>query len=370
AAARPADAPKGAPDPTVALRDVENIESVKRGYVTRRLDLAGCKLLKASGLSPNRGDLVLARVDDIGHHRHLELISGRRARLFPGDEILLAFGERYATDQFHARLPDNLRKCHLVAAGGMASRVVARHASARRPTRITPLGLLVDATGRRLNLSDAALGPAPAPSARAKEPNVIVVVGCAMNSGKTTTAANIIRALRHARLRVAACKMTGTGSGGDCWLYKDAGADPVLDFTDAGFASTYNVPLAALEDAGRCLLGHLKAAAPDAIVIEIADGVFQQETNALLRTAFLKEATDSVVFAASDPIGAAAGVQLLASFGYRTSAVSGVVTASPLAAAEAARATGLTVLANDDFESPEIAVSAILQPARADTESL
>jgi hypothetical protein len=74
--------------------------------------------------------------------------------------------------------------------------------------------------------------------------------------------------------------------------------------------------------------------------------------------------TDSVVYAASDPISAAAGVHVLASNGYLTAAISGLVSASPLAAAEAARATGLPVLTQEDLVGAEGGAQAFLLPAR------
>ena len=60
-----------------------------------------------------------------------------------------------------------------------------------------------------------------------------------MNSGKTTTAAHLIKGLVQAGLKVGAAKLTGTGAVGDIWLMQDAGANLVLDFTDTGFPSTY-----------------------------------------------------------------------------------------------------------------------------------
>src|SRR5262249_19334410 len=48
-----------------------------------------------------------------------------------------------------------------------------------------------------------------------------------------------------------------------------------------------------------------------------------------------------VVFATSDPLGALGGVTLLRQWGIEPAAVSGLISMSPLAMAEAAAATGL-----------------------------
>lgn len=339
------------------------IAGSKRSYVTRRVDLSAIDRLIAGDYRPKAGDVALCAVAELGQHGHLELVSGRRAKLFVGDTVVVAYGERYATDQFHARLPADLSACSLAAAGGIAGEVVARHSNVKRATRLQPIGVLATRDGAPLNLSAAALKPQAAPRS-GRKPVVVTVLGSSMNAGKTTTAANVIRSLRKQNLKVGAVKLTGTGSGGDCWLFRDAGADPVLDFTDAGLASTYNVPANVIERAGRLLFAALAAAEPDFIVCEIADGLLQQETQALVKSAFLKEVTDSVLFAASDPISAAAGVHILASNGYSTSAISGLVSASPLAAAEAARATGLPVLTQEDLIGAEGGAHAFLAPAR------
>lgn len=341
----------------------EMIAGSKRSYVTRRLDLSAADRLVGGDYRPKAGDVALCTIVEIGRHAHLELVSGRRSRLFVGDKIIVAFGERYATDQYHATLPVSLSACALAAAGGVAGNVVGKHAGVKRPTLIQPNGVFANGRGEIVNLASAALAPILAAPPQ-KKPVVITVFGSSMNAGKTTAAANIIRSLKKQNLKVAAVKLTGTGSGGDCWLFKDAGADPVLDFTDAGFASTYNVAANELECACRALMAALYAAGPDFIVCEIADGLLQQETSALIGSKFLKEITDSAVFAAGDPVAAAAGVHVLATHGYATAAICGVISASPLAAAEASRATGLRVLSNEDFDAPDGAAHSFLLPAR------
>ena len=128
--------------------------------------------------------------------------------------------------------------CHMVAGGGIASRAVSWHDRiVRGPTHITPIGLLADADGKRINLRDFAIDTGTQMSESL--PTIVAIIGTAMDAGKTQTAAFLVRGLIAAGLRVGYAKITGTGAGGDTWLLKDAGADPVLDFTDAGLASTY-----------------------------------------------------------------------------------------------------------------------------------
>ncbi|TIM04375.1 MAG: molybdopterin-guanine dinucleotide biosynthesis protein B, partial [Mesorhizobium sp.] len=93
-----------------------------------------------------------------------------------------------------------------------------------------------------------------------------------MNAGKTLTATSLVRGFKRAGLKVAALKITGTGSGGDTWIVRDAGADIVLDFTDAGFATTYLAPVEMIEKGAFRLLNHAAENGCDVAVIEIADG--------------------------------------------------------------------------------------------------
>src|SRR5678816_2661310 len=205
--------------------------------------------------SPMPGELFLARVDALGYHSALQLPDGRRRRLFEGDEIVVAYGNRYAPNQFEAVVPRSFGPCDLVAGGGVAARVLSWHGKiTKEATQITPLARIAGATDAPANLKDYALPSLdriPTP-----QPRTLVVCGTSMDSGKTQTAAFLVKGLSLAGLRVGFAKVTGTGSGGDTWLLKDAGANPVLDFTDAGLASTYLEPAWEIERVFTTLVGH------------------------------------------------------------------------------------------------------------------
>ncbi len=336
----------------VSLLNAKRIESLKTPFATRRVPRSAIATLLAGDRKPEVGDLVLCRVEKLGQHRHLELTTGRRARLYPGDEIVLAYGNRYAPDQFEAEVPADLSRCNMVAAGGIAAQVITKHGKMKNSTVIQPLGLLGDRYGKALNLRDFAL-PEPAPHTAC--PFVISVLGTSMNAGKTETAAHIIRGLRAAGLRVGAAKVTGTGSGGDVWSMNDAGAETVLDFTDAGLPSTYLADGAEVLRVMDSLIGYLGASGVDVVVFEVADGLFQRETAELVKSPEYAAAVDAVVFAAGDAMGSAGGVQWLRSLGLPVMAASGLLTASPLAIREAAAVTGLPVLDLDALSDASIA---------------
>jgi hypothetical protein len=318
----------------------------KRAYTTRRVPLAAMgRLLAGDGVKPRAGDLMLARVTRVGKHAHLEGTDSRRAALFVGDEVLVACAARYAPDQFDARLPASLAPCHLAAGGGVAGQVVSRRGGLSAPTELQPIGLVADSHGRVANLADHAL----APRTPARRPITIASLGTSMNAGKTTSAAYLIRGLARAGLRVGAAKVTGTGSGNDPGLLRDAGAVRVLDFTDAGFASTCDVHADALAAAARTVVAHLADDGVDAIVLEVADGLFQRETAALLQHAEFRVLLDATLFSSGDAMGACGGADWLRRAGLPPLALSGAMTRSPLAAQEAADASGLPVLGLDDL---------------------
>ena len=338
--------------PSVSPIEAKRLIRAKAAYTTRRVPLSEAGYLISGEVIPAPGDLVLARVDRLGQHKRIELGSGRRAPLFPGDEIVLCYGHRYAPDQFEGEIPNSLEPCHMVAAGGIAACAISKHASRKAATRITPLGLLGDARGRPINLADHALEPA---SPETSLPMTIAAVGTSMNAGKTTTAAYLIRGLVNAGMKVGAAKLTGTGSGGDSWLMIDAGAELVLDFTDAGYASTHHVPRSELEAIVTTLTAHLQRAGVDAIVLEVADGLFQQETSALLCSPVFRQTVNGIIFAAGDAMGAATGVNWLYDHDLPVVAISGRLTAAPLVVRETQGATGLPVMGLDQLSDPGIA---------------
>ena len=183
-----------------------------------------------------------------------------------------------------------------------------------------------------------------------------------MNAGKTTLAASLIRGLTLAGVRVGACKLTGTGSGGDIWSMIDAGAVRALDFTDVGYSTTAGANIKELTAAAGALISHIESDNTDVVVAEIADGLFQRETAALLDPSSpLCTRIDGIFLAAADSMGAYAGVKWLREHNLPLRAVSGLLTASPLAMREAQLATGLEVVSTRLFADPDCAIKIALR---------
>jgi hypothetical protein len=346
--------------------DSESRRAAKVSYVARRLADVGYgtalpAALYAGSARPRSGDLALCRVTKLGQHRFLGQVHGRRSQLFPDDEIVVAFGARYAPDQFEAEVPEDLGPCELAAGGGIAARIVSAHSKMAAPTRIEPVGLLRDEHGAVLNLRALRRPSVPEQGAR---PRTIAVLGTAMNAGKTTVAGALVRGLTAAGLRAGAAKVTGTGAPGDPSLLVDAGAVGVVDFTDFGYATTYRLDNHQVLGIMRDAITELAHQRADVLVIEVADGLLQRETAALIDTPQFRSSVDTVVFAAADSISAVAGLRELRALGLPVVALSGVVTASRLAMLEVAGAADVPVYESEEFASPLLATSVLRDAVR------
>src|SRR3954468_10520819 len=78
--------------------DDNRVRRIKAAYTTRYVSeaMAGdptrFRVVTGTPLRPRAGDVVLARVNLIGQHQRIETPDSRRATLFEGDEILVAYG--------------------------------------------------------------------------------------------------------------------------------------------------------------------------------------------------------------------------------------------------------------------------------------
>jgi hypothetical protein len=316
---------------------------IKYSFTTRAVPLEEMARVTPMYAQPRIGDLVLAEVLALGRHTRMEIRTGVTMDLFPGDYIVGAFGNRYATDQYEGYLPTRpLKECHLLSVGGVCGEVASQHASMAAPTRLRIVSLVSDKHGRPINQRAFGLpSHAAYESLESSAAEVILVVGSSMNSGKTTTAGTLARALSRANFSVAAGKITGTAAGKDGRFYQACGARPVLDFTSAGYPSTYMLALEELLGVYESILGTLRASNPDYIILEIADGIFQRETRMLLESAEFRRSADHVFFAASDSLSAESGVRLVREYGLPLRATAGSVTQSPLASREVEEAIGM-----------------------------
>ena len=146
---------------------------------------------------------------------------------------------------------------------------------------------------------------------------------------------------------------------------EDAGV-PVSDFTDAGMATTFRAPFERIEVGFDALIADAAEKGATIAIVEIADGVFQQETRRILAKSRIRERMDAMLIAVPDALSAYGGVMMLETHGLTPFAITGKITCSPLAAAEAAQATGLPVLSREELCAPDLIAPRIAPFLRGD----
>jgi hypothetical protein len=327
-----------------------SIRSAMRvSYALRRVPESEFHFLLPRPESPRVGDIVLARVESIGKNVALDIRSGRRCGLHKGDLIAVVFGHRYATLQFEGYARSDGDRCDLLSVGGLCGLVASKHDATPEPSKLRIEGALGDANGEPLRLQNYAL-PDTSRAPRA-HPRIAVVLGTAMDVGKTYTARSVILGLRQQGIRVAGVKLTGTAAGRDTFTMLDAGACVALDFVDGGLPSTYRCALPELLHLYRLLVNHAAAEGASWVVVEIADGIIQGETAALIESTRFASTVDAWLLAATDALGAAGAIGLLRRMGISPLAVSGMVSRGALGRREVEASTNIPCLAAAELEA-------------------
>lgn len=306
---------------------------------------------------PKMGDVALFEIIEIGKHSTVQAESGKNEHIIEGDHLMAAFANRYATEQFEGYIPEQpTRILDILGAGGAIGIVKSKNAAFKyiEPTKLKLLGYAVDETGKVLNTINYKVKREKFVSIIPNNAKVILSIGSTMDSGKTTTAAYLSRGLREAGNKVAFIKLTGTSYTKDKDLVKDCGADVVLDFTDAGYPSTFMCDKEEIKDLYQTLLNILTSENPDYIVMEIADGILQRETEFLIRDKEFMKTISDVVFSAGDSLAAFFGISFLEKLEKKPVAIAGRFTMSPLLIQEVNERSNIPVLTLDDLMNPNV----------------
>ncbi|MEZ4384132.1 MAG: hypothetical protein R3A79_22555 [Nannocystaceae bacterium] len=282
----------------------------------RRLDVAHIsqEALVSDAVVARPGYAVACRVlEQKSVYGELENQHGRNVKLYKGDVIAGVLGERKALHGHAGVVPSKLSVgdgLHMLNLGGVIGLASSSHASVGAPLRLELLGALLafpvfgSRAGVPAHLGMAAI-PGGEPSPRVP---VVFISGTCMNAGKTLAAAEIVRALVGAGLRVGAAKLTGVAASKDTMAMMDCGAAASLTFVDAGLPSTTPATAPA---AARAVLAGLAAEDVDVIVAELGDGLLgEYGVLAILEDPAIAALPAVHVCCAADPVGAygAAGV--------------------------------------------------------------
>lgn len=327
--------------------------SAKWSFATRTVE----PMLASRVLSPEAygelGDLLLCRVERLGARDRLQLAEGRLCKLYEGDAVVLVRAAPGELETMLAAPTETIGEppilASLASVSGLLEPCSDPAATAPAQTVVSLLGVLADDLGQPLNLAAHALGPAP----RSDDIDVLLFAGASVDCGRTTALASLTKGLTGAGYRIAALKATGAADATHVHEFTDAGAAFVADFVDFGLPTTAHATIAQLEDGLDRLIAHAKARHCAFALVELADGLLQEPTRRLLARERANGAASQVVFAAPDAAAAEGACGVLRAMGIEPLALCGKLASSPLAAAEAAKATGLNVLSRKDLRDPE-----------------
>jgi hypothetical protein len=296
---------------------------------------------------PVAGDVAVFEILSTGKHTQIQSANKCNCYIYPGDHMMAAFGTRYATEQFEGYVPTTIQdEYHILGAGGTVGIISSMHSKFVNvgPTRLRLIGYATNTAGEVINTKALkADSMRPFSGAMQSLTRIILSVGASMDSGKTTTAAHLVRGLKNKHMKAGFIKLTGTIYTKDRDLAFDNGADAVTDFGEMGFPSTYMCSMEELLDLHESLLARINANDLEYVVIEIADGIYQRETDMLLSNSRFMSGVDSVIFSAGDSLAAIQGVKALQDLCIIPTALSGLFTASPLLMQEVQRKTTIPV---------------------------
>lgn len=307
--------------------------------------------------TPKIGDVALFEVLEIGKHKTVQCTSKLNVTILPGDTILAAFGHRYATSQFEGYIPDKPTQIlDILGAGGAIGVVKSKNADFHdiEPTKLKLIGYAVDESEHIVNTVYFGTTKRTFTGALPGRSKVLLSIGSTMDSGKTTTAAYLSRGIALANKKVAFIKLTGTCYTKDKDLVYDCGAHVAIDFLDAGYPSTFMLTKEELLDLYQTLLDKLCDMNPDFIVMEIADGILQRETEMLLRDQSFMSTIHEVVLSCGDSLAAFYGIDFLNEIGKKPKAIAGLFTKSPLLIEEVQLRSKIPVLDLDKLASPAV----------------
>jgi len=281
---------------------------------------------------PEAGVVVAVRVlDDKSTYNQIEDPHGRMVVVHKGDIVAGVLGSRQALRGYAGGVPETLAigdELHLLNLGGVIGRCTSANSEVGPPCRVELLGAIqhFPELGRRVGTA-ARIFPGPvalADDLPASMPPIVLVAGTCMHAGKTAAASLLVRAATAAGMTVAATKVTGVALRRDSLEMVDHGATSAVTFCDAGIVSTAGV---ATPRIAKGCISALAAGNPDLIVVELGDGILgSYGVDDVLADPAIRACRGALLLAATDPVAAWGGVQLLGRTGWRPAVVTGPAT--------------------------------------------
>ncbi|MEY4331050.1 MAG: hypothetical protein RL609_1798 [Bacteroidota bacterium] len=327
---------------------------IKKSLITQIIDHYVLDESRNNKYLPKSGDVAMFEILEIGKHKTMQSDSKRNVSIFVGDKILAVFGDRYATEQFEGYVPTEIQsEYHILGAGGVIGILHSKNEAYKdiEPTKVRLIGYAVDESNNIINTKFFKIN-APQFNPSNKGPKVILSLGATMDSGKTTTAAYISRGLYLGNKKVGFIKLTGTAYTKDKDFIFDAGAMIAMDFSDAGYPSTFTVPVTEILQIYEYLKTKIcEENDLDCIVMEIADGILQQETYQLISNKAFMSTISEVVFSCGDSLSAIQGMTLFSNLEINPLFLCGKFTMSELLIKEVQKHLEIPIFTLSQLES-------------------
>jgi len=316
---------------------------IKKSLSCARVDTYRIDTSSNETYYPQSGDVAVFRIT----HEEECYLAGPdwvNRYLFTGDLILATYGNRYATSQMEGYVPQAPgTPLHLIGRGGVVGTLKTVNATYKTEVPTVELvGYAVDMQGQVINTREQNLLPFDPSQVRSK---VILSIGSSMDAGKTTTAAYLSAGLQSQGAQVAFIKLTGTTFPKDKRFVRDRGTDYVCDFADLGFPSTFLEDETTLLGIYQTLVDQCwEAVQPEYIVLEIAYGILQRETELLLDNPAFMNTIYDVILSCATSLEVQSALHILDRKGIRPFALAGLFTASELMIQEVARSVEIPII--------------------------
>jgi hypothetical protein len=269
--------------------------------------------------------VVVRALSDKHVYGELELPNGRMAKVVRGNIVAGVLGARQALHGYMGHVPASVQPgdvLSLLNIGGVIGVCTHPNRELGPPIEVEVLGQVVR-EDKLLNIKDFALPPCD--ELDPAGPPLVLVMGTAMNAGKTYAASEVVRYLTRGGVKIASGKLSGVAALRDLLRMSDNGAISIASFLDCGLPSTVNcVDLASV---ARAVVRQLEKSSPDLIMLELGDGVIGgYNVGSILRDPSITARTRCRVLCANDLVGAWGGASLLEQMGHRPDVLSGPVT--------------------------------------------
>ncbi len=269
---------------------------------------------------------------------HCETKAGRMADMVRGDLMVGALGERAATLEgvgSWQAVGEDLELDALTSAG-LIGKATSTSIFLPEFMRLEYLGHVLR-DHLKLGMKEFVVQAEPE---TLKTP-VILLIGTSMSSGKTTSGKVIIRALNALGKNVVAAKLTGAARFRDILSFRDAGANHVFDFVDAGLPSTV-CSESRFCDAMDLLTSRIAATRADVLIAEAGASPLEPYNGDMVME-YVRDITCFTVLCASDPY-AVLGVQTAFGNHLQADLVAGPAANTDAAVALVKKLTGLPAL--------------------------